>query len=194
MIRKPVWGRRQLFSQGLPFSLPWFLGDVCVTVSGSLPGMCPCSSFPNTPGKKFKLLTTLMVSVVWGGLPRVTSSGGCLKISRGGLKTTRGLQDAFALSCSREGWGPAHSHLSSGYLQPELPLKVNPHLGTGCCQPHGVLKWKTCASYMKASWFLTSSHALWEGLIFLALGTGIIASSKKESLKCTFSRRFWKGS
>lgn len=69
----------------------------------SLPGMCPCSSFPNTPGKKFKLLATLMVSVVWGGLPRVTSSGGCLKISRGGLKTTRGLRDAFALSCRREG-------------------------------------------------------------------------------------------
>lgn len=30
--------------------------------------------------------------------------------------------------------------------------------------------------------------------IFKALGTGVIASSKKESLKWTFSRRFWKGS
>ena len=28
----------------------------------------------------------------------------------------------------------------------------------------------------------------------LSLGTGVIASSKEESLKCTFSKRFWEGS
>lgn len=45
----------------------------------------------------------LMVGVVLGELPSVRSSDGCLKINRGGLKKLRGMQDAFALSCKREG-------------------------------------------------------------------------------------------
>lgn len=49
--------------------------------------------------------------------------------------------------------------------------------------------------YVKACWASPPSHELWKSLMgrLLTLGTHLIASSKKESLKCTFSERFGKG-
>lgn len=80
----------------------------------------PLKQLPQHAGgkSKFKPVATLVVGGVSGGLPSVRRGSGCLKIGRGGLKTARGLQDAFALSCEREGL--AGSHLPSGYPQPAL--------------------------------------------------------------------------
>lgn len=100
-------------------------------------GSVPAAAFPTHLAEKKSQFKHAHIGVVWGELPRVRSTGGCLNISRGGLKTTSGLWDVFALSCRMERWGPAYSHLSGGYLQPELPWKVNPPLGMSCCQSMG---------------------------------------------------------
>lgn len=70
-------------------------------------------------------------------------------------------------------------------------LKLNQVLGTACYQTHGVPKSKLCESLLV---FNPIPCALGRSDGFLALGIGLIASSEKESLQCTFSRRFWKGS
>jgi len=83
--------------------------------------------------------------------------------------------------------GPGRSR-GRGLARGERLFKLNPHLGMAQYPTCGVLKRKTPESDVKASWFGTPSPAPWEGLIdrFLAPGIGILASSKKESLKCTF--------
>lgn len=60
--------------------------DVSLCLGPSL-GCAPWAASPTCPGKsKFKSVAMLMVGVVLGELPSVRSSGGCLKINRGGLK------------------------------------------------------------------------------------------------------------
>lgn len=80
-------------------------------------------------------------------------------------------------------------------VQREHLLKSNPHLGRTCYQTCGVPKRKTHESYGKASWFKPIPCTL--GSLadrFVAPGVGIVASSQKEPVKCTFSRRFWEES
>lgn len=116
----------------------------------------PAAASPTHLAKsKFRLLAMPMVGVEWGGLPRVRSSCGCLNINKEGLKTAHGLWDVSVLFSRREGWAPAHSHLSA-----RIALEKNSFLGNGLLPTHGVLKWRICTVYMNNSWFLISPHAL----------------------------------
>jgi len=77
--------------------------EVSLCLGPSL-GCTPEAASPARPGKTtFKPVATLVAGVVSGGLPSMRSSDGCLEISRGGLKTTSGLQDAVVLSSERGG-------------------------------------------------------------------------------------------